>query len=468
MDEKRLELFTGIVSLMARCIVNRRLYYSDHPSIQSYSDIFFKKVDILCRELGKDELFIGVFENNFIFNGKRVFGVALSGRAVVDFAVTLHCGGFRIYRNLRRDEFRRFLDITALVDFKPADINESRTMLKEQGITNIYPGAVFENEFTGDSDGQDAWHGEDGRPGGSFAGALALKQRMHDAVVEAIGDAGLGRQLDTHRTRSVAEFMLKHMRSSFMDILHTVYYPTFENYTVSHSIRVAALAVYAASQMGWDDKDLLAIGVAAMLHDIGKCIIPDDILMKRGRLTRVEFEIIRDHPRAGAKILSQQKELMPFALAACWGHHIRFDGGGYPSQEKWAVRHPITSLLQICDVFEALTAVRPYKEPMTPEKAFTIMVKDKGGFHPELLASFISLVGFYPPGTQVKLSDNRYAIVLKTNQNLARPMLRIIIEKSGKLLGEQDQYLVDMMTPANRNLEINQLILSEEDILEAI
>ncbi len=462
--KKQLELFTEIISLFSRCILSRRLYYADHPSIENSADAFFERLLRLCRQRGEEQLFIGVFEGHFIFGGHRVFGATQRGKGLLELAALYHCGGFRIGVKLKRDEFRRFLDLTAVVDFKPADLSEARVMLTKKGITAIQLGAEYTNEF-GDGSGEvDEWRGEEVGSGGAV-GALRLKRQMFDVVSKAIDNAGLDKEVDVRKTRSVSEFMLKHMRNNSMDVLHSVDYPSYENYTVNHSIRVAALVVYTATRMGWSEQILLAVGVAAMLHDVGKCVIPDDVLMKKGRLTPAEFTLIKDHPRAGAEILSRQKDIGPFTLAASWGHHIRFDGGGYPKQAEWAVRHPVSSLLQICDVFEALTAVRPYKDPMIPEKAFTIMMKDKGAFHPELLASFFSFVSFYPPGTRVKLSNGCYGVVTRVNAHPERPLLRILIERGDRALAPGDQYPLDLQADSNRHLEISQLILSEEDIL---
>lgn len=83
-------------------------------------------------------------------------------------------------------------------------------------------------------------------------------------------------------------------------------------------------------------------------------------------------------------------------LASAWGHHIRYDGGGYPKPPPWAVYSHVTALLHICDVFEALTAVRPYKPSISPLSAFGIMAQDKGDFDPALFFAFVSALGIYP------------------------------------------------------------------------
>jgi HD-GYP domain-containing protein (c-di-GMP phosphodiesterase class II) len=176
-------------------------------------------------------------------------------------------------------------------------------------------------------------------------------------------------------------------------------------------------------------------------------------------LTDEEFKIVRNHPKAGAEILLEQKGMSALDLAACWGHHIRYDGGGYPEQPVWTVRHPVTALLQICDVFEALPAVRSYKEALGPQGAYSIMLADKGAFHPGLMAAFVSMVGLYPPGTYVRLSDRRVAMVTEVTEFIGRPKVIIISSKSGELLAGKDRYLLDLSDKSAQAVSVDQLLL---------
>ncbi len=461
MEKRALDFYTEIVSLLSRGVVNRRLYSSEHPQLGSFINDILLLFRAYCRTAGQD-LFIGIYDNNFIYEGKRVFGSAAVGKELIALTERLHCGGFILKRGLNARELTAFFNVATSSVPIISSLAEARELLFLNRVEHIVLGAPYKGSLHDISASN--WQGED-RDGG-FAIPISLKKELFDSVSEAISAAGLGVSIDITKTRSVSEFMLKYIHTSFDAVLESVVYPDFENYTVNHSIRVAALAVYVASRMEWEEKDLLAIGVAALLHDIGKSVIPDEILMKKSGLSKAEFDIIRAHPKAGTEILVQQKNLMPYTLAACWGHHIRYDGGGYPGQESWAVRHPVSSLLQVCDVFEALTAVRPYKAPMSPEKAFHIMLKDSGAFHPALLASFIKLVGLYPSGTQVKLSDGRYGIVSSQTDILDRPKIRISIDPKGRLLARKNQYEIDLATHDLRNVEVERLVLQQEDMME--
>lgn len=462
MHEKHLKLFSQIVLLLSKGISNRKLYYSDHPRVNSYASDIVDLVNDYFTVTSSHELFIGIFEDSFVFEGKRVFGPSVTGKPLITLANSMHCGGFSLQRGITISELRRFFDITALRSIPARKLAESRSLLKKYGVTKVTVGDVYKGDFEQDSlGGNKVWHGE--TVSNTLGSPTALFQELFDVVSMAHGDATLNRELDLDRARSVSEFMLKYIQSNFADVMQYVHYPDYDSYTVGHSVRVSSLAVYVGSRMGWDDKDLLSIGTAGLLHDIGKCKIPDEILMKKGKLTEEEYRVVKHHPKDGTEILISQKNISPYALAAAWGHHHRFDRGGYPAQPSWAVRHPVTALLQICDVFEALTAVRPYKLALRPIEAYSIMLGDKGGFHPALLAAFIQIVGLYPPGTFVQLADGRVGMVMEETRQIDRPKLIITSTQQGKALYDNDQYMLDLSDGRQQNILVESLLLGYHD-----
>ena len=449
----------NIIMLLCKGMANRKLYFSDHPRVNSYGSEIIDLANDHFRSTGSKELFIGIVDGFFIFEGKRVFGPSVTGKQLIQFAETLYCGGFALQKGIGIGDLQIFFDITAIRAIPVKTITDARSLFANSGIKNIRIAEPFsDQQGTIKRNTAKAWEGQavgKGMPSPTF-----LYQELYDVVSSAYGDAALDRTIDIDKARSVSEFMLRYIQSSFADVMQHVHYADYDSYTVGHSVRVASLAVYVGSKMQWSKKDLLAIGTAALLHDIGKSRIPDEILLKKGRLTDEEFVIIRDHPKAGAEILTEQKESTALDLAACWGHHIRHDGGGYPRQPSWAVRHPVTALLQICDVFEALTAVRPYKEALDPQGAYTIMLADKGGFHPGLMAAFISMVGLYPPGTYVRLSDRRVGMVTEVGEHINKPAVLITMSKIGEPLDENDRYLVDLSENQHQALRVDRLLLN--------
>jgi HD-GYP domain-containing protein (c-di-GMP phosphodiesterase class II) len=454
-----IQTIDSIIMLLSKGITNRKLYHSEHPKVESYAVEALALLKKYFQESGSNELFIGTVDGFFVFEGRRIFGSSVTGKQFLDFAASLHCGGFALQKGVTLADLRKFFDISAIREIEISKVTESQALFKNQGIEKIRVAEPYTDTAAGgqQSRRKRAWDGYRSEQG-TLSPTLFF-QELFDTVASAHGNAALNREVDVGQTRSVSEFMLRYIQKDFADVMQFIHYPDYDSYTVGHSVRVASLAVYVGSRMGWPEKEMLGIGTAGLLHDIGKCKIPDEILLKKGRLNDAEFAVIRDHPRAGVEVLLELPGTTEIDLAACWGHHIRHDGGGYPRQPSWAVHHPVTALLHICDVFEALTAARPYKPAMEPQAAYSIMLGDRGGFHPGLLAAFIRMVGLYPPGTYVRLSDRRVGLVKSAGREIDRPGLTIVTSAYGEPLAEEDRYLVDLGDEAQNDLAVDQLIL---------
>jgi hypothetical protein len=122
-------------------------------------------------------------------------------------------------------------------------------------------------------------------------------------------------------------------------------------------------------------------------------------------------------------------------------------------------------LLQVCDVFEALTAIRPYKPPMAPQKAFEIMLKDQGAFEPALLSAFVNALGLYPPGNHVRLTNGEFGVVVASGREVDKPRIRITHDAACGAVAENDRQLVDLSDPSEPELAIAELVLEPDGLL---
>jgi len=259
--------------------------------------------------------------------------------------------------------------------------------------------------------------------------------------------------------------MLHFTQANFADVMQYIHYPDYDSYTIGHSVRVSSIVVFLGMKLGWPEESILAIGTAALLHDIGKSKIATEILYKTSPLTDDEYRLIQGHSRGGAELLLAQKDASSLDIAAAWGHHLRYDGKGYPPKPGWAVQSLLVALMQICDVFEALTAIRPYKQAIDPQHAFSVMIADRGAFHPSLLSAFISIIGLYPPGTYIELSDGRIGMVTGAGKIIDRPQVIITRLYDGTHLAKEDQYDVDLgaMDRISLSLKVKRLLLNYLD-----
>jgi putative two-component system response regulator len=163
--------------------------------------------------------------------------------------------------------------------------------------------------------------------------------------------------------------------------------------TGAHIQRMSHYAVAIAREMGLDDRYVETLLYASPMHDVGKIGIPDHILLKPGKLNPDEWEIMKQHTIIGGKILSgSDAEFIKLAEVIAFTHHEKWDGSGYPKGLKGEEIPLAGRVTAIADVFDALTSMRPYKEPFSIEKSFTIIKDERGDhFDPDIVDAFFAI-----------------------------------------------------------------------------
>jgi HD-GYP domain-containing protein (c-di-GMP phosphodiesterase class II) len=197
-----------------------------------------------------------------------------------------------------------------------------------------------------------------------------------------------------------------------------------DEYTYVHSLAVSALLISFGRSVGKPEPVIFEIGLAGLLHDIGKMHIPDSVLNKTGALNAEEMKTIRAHPEQGYHLLKQNPAIPQLVLDICRYHHERVDGSGYPHKLPGERLSRAVRMSAICDVYDALTSHRPYKEAWSPVEAVTRMSEWTGHFDQQLLFRFMKVVGVYPPGRLVRLRSNRLGVTMPNGQRASRPLVR--------------------------------------------
>jgi HD-GYP domain-containing protein (c-di-GMP phosphodiesterase class II) len=166
-----------------------------------------------------------------------------------------------------------------------------------------------------------------------------------------------------------------------------------DEYTFTHIINVAILTMALGEAMGFDTNATHELGIAALLHDVGKMAVPLEVLTKNGRFTDEEFRAIQVHPVEGARILLRTPGVPWVTIIVAFEHHVRYDGGGYPRVPKGWKLNLASRITQIADVFDALRTHRPYRPGMPLDKIVGIMKSDAGTFFdPDMLDIFFDAV----------------------------------------------------------------------------
>lgn len=203
----------------------------------------------------------------------------------------------------------------------------------------------------------------------------------------------------------------------------------YDDYTYFHSVNVAILALIIGNSLKFQKKMLIQLGMAAILHDIGKKFTPIEILLKPGKLTEEEFDIIKEHPYNGYQFIKHSFPMIPASTyVGILQHHERFDGFGYPSGTKGENISLFGRILAVCDVYDALVSDRPYHKAYLPSEALEFIQGGSGSmFDPEIVLAFTYKIASYPLGTAVRLSNGEVGIVVKNYEEFnTRPKVKII------------------------------------------
>jgi putative nucleotidyltransferase with HDIG domain len=167
----------------------------------------------------------------------------------------------------------------------------------------------------------------------------------------------------------------------------------FDEYTTTHSLNVSVLSMGLAEYLEYNPREVRALGVAGLLHDIGKIRIPLEVLTKPGKLTDEERTVMNRHPADGARIIMQSDEDLDLAAVVAYEHHVMLNGGGYPSMHYSRSCTLASRLVHVCDVYDALRTRRPYREAWPSEKTVAYLEERAGlEFDPDIVAAFIRML----------------------------------------------------------------------------
>ncbi|MFI3185553.1 MAG: HD-GYP domain-containing protein [Methylococcaceae bacterium] len=204
-----------------------------------------------------------------------------------------------------------------------------------------------------------------------------------------------------------------------------------DEYTSQHSLNVCVLSIVLGRHINLSEVHLNVVGLCGMMHDMGKMLVPLEILNKPGTLDDEEKLIMQSHTSLGYELLKSSDEMHPCAIDVAHSHHERLDGNGYPRKIKQTYLTQYTRIVAIADVYDAMTSDRVYQKGRTHLEAINIM-SNLANHHLDeaLVIKFIESIGVYPPGCLVQMTNGAIAIVVEVNEKMKlRPKIIIILDE---------------------------------------
>jgi len=258
-----------------------------------------------------------------------------------------------------------------------------------------------------------------------------LQLEVLSAVDEIMNNVRDDKKLDINRTKEVVSSMTDSILRNPNAFLWMRILKDKDSYTYSHCMDSGALAIAFGRHIGLSRNELEDLGMGALLSDVGKMQVPDELLNKPGELTEKEFEIVKKHVVYSVRIMQKSGGLSKAAIATAATHHERFDGSGYPRGLKGNEIPVLGRMAAIVDCYDAITSDRPHRRAISPNEAVRRLYDWRGSaFQSELVEQFIQTLGTYPTGSIVELNTGQVGIVVSQNRlRRLRPKLMLILDE---------------------------------------
>lgn len=255
-----------------------------------------------------------------------------------------------------------------------------------------------------------------------------LYRQAHRAMHNVLLQLKQGQTVDTGHLLRLTQSILLRIEENRDAFLAVCRFKQRSEYVYMRAVSFTALMLAFARHMGFSERDLLHMGVGALLHDAGKMWLPTHLLTKPGRLNKREKAEVEQHTQYTRMIYAALKNMHPLAVAIGTQHHERIDGSGYPQRLRQDQISLAGQMAGIADVFDAMTSDRYYRNPAQPSQALRQLLKNDAAFDASLAQQFVKLIGIYPVGSAVQLDNGIIGIVQEQTADLLRPVILVVYD----------------------------------------
>jgi putative nucleotidyltransferase with HDIG domain len=390
------------------------LYAAQHPLVQRAAAALAESV---TTHLGDASTVVVGFIGDDIVVGETRLGkgsASLTGfvRGLRDREIEK----ITFHRGVTRDEIQAF--VTELAERKGRTPLADR--LTSRGVRRIAVGRLSVEEKPQDQVGIEAARQV-------YASAVESAESLWD-------EAKAGDKPNPATARKIIDSLADIVNQDRTSLMALTALKKYDNYTFTHMVNVAALAMAQARALNLEGPLLREFGFAALMHDIGKVNTPLEVLNKPGKLTNDEFKLMKQHVIDGAHILRRTPEMPALAPIVAFEHHLKQDLSGYPENIGHRKLNLCTMIVSIADVYDALRSNRPYREGLATARIRAIMGEQGNpAFNQVLLRRFVNLMGLFPIGTIVRLNTEEVGVVTAEHpEDPFRPQVKVLFTNDGE------------------------------------
>jgi HD-GYP domain-containing protein (c-di-GMP phosphodiesterase class II) len=421
--QKSLETF---ITRLARAVQVTQLYGMRHAlTEEAINGLQAALDDLLVR---RDEVTLGIIGDELAFEKQPLYELSIKRRGFIEYLKAKGLKKISFWHGLERKELEEFTRLLSVKHLPFGQADEVKAQLRDAGIQHITIGEIGVEEKTPPDRLK-----EEPIPDRLKRNYRTSVQFLSKTFSELKGN----QRLNVENARQIVDGLLKNlMQNKNLMIMLTSMKGHDENIFM-HGVNVAVFTLLQAEVLGLEGKYLVDMGMAALLHDIGKLSLPREVLQEMEKAgsqsSFVQEEQQRFQDIAGAKILLESEGISPLAAIAAFEHGIHYDQTGLPRKLYGKSLNLVSMMLAISDYYDQVRRRPSFYEEGGPEKAFEEM-QDLAGkrFHPDLLENFFSVIGVFPPGTLVELDSKEIAMVIQASMlDKRRPQVEIIYDANG-------------------------------------